>query len=133
MIKALRVVMIVWAIIMILYGLAFIFVPEQLGAMSGFEKGPAYVAYLGALLGVSWIVPAVFVIIAARDPLRNIMWVKFVTVLQVLALAADVYSLLRGFIDLSQGGMGLILDAVLAVLLLVFYPWRVKPRSASSP
>ena len=68
MIKALRVVMIVWAIIMILYGLAFIFVPEQLGAMSGFEKGPAYVGYLAALLGVSWIVPAVFVIIAATGP-----------------------------------------------------------------
>lgn len=130
MIKALRVVMIVWAIIMILYGLAFIFVPEQLGAMSGYEKGPAYLAYLLALLGVAFIVPSVFVIIAARDPLRNIMWVKFVTVLQVLSLAADVYSLLRGFIDLSQGGMGLILDAVLAVLLLVFYPWRAKPSSA---
>ena len=130
MIKALRVVMIVWAIIVILYGLAFIFVPEQLGAMSGFEKGPAYVGYLSALLGVSWIVPAVFVIIAARDPLRNIMWVKFVTIWQVLSFAIDVYSLLRGFIDLSQGGVGLIIDAVFAVLFLIFYPWRAKPSSA---
>ena len=130
MIKALKVVMIVWAIIVILYGLAFIFVPEQLGAMVGLEKAPAFVAYLSAMLGVSWIVPSVFVIIAARDPLRNIMWVKFVTVLQVLIFAADVYSLMRGYVNWSQGGMGLIIDAVFAVLFLVFYPWRAKPSSA---
>ena len=42
MIKALKVVMIVYAVIGILFGLAYIFVPRQLGAMFGFEEGPAH-------------------------------------------------------------------------------------------
>jgi len=38
MIKPLKVTMIVYAIVGILFGLAYIFVPRQLGAMFGFEQ-----------------------------------------------------------------------------------------------
>jgi hypothetical protein len=76
MIRALRIVMIVWGAIGILMGLAFIFIPEQLRSMMGYETGPAYIKYFLAALGVAWVVLSTFIIIAARDPLKNISWVQ---------------------------------------------------------
>ena len=77
MIRALKVALILYGVIGILFGLAFIFVPYELGSMFGFEEGPEYVPHFLALLGVCFIAPAVFLIAAARDPLRHISWVKF--------------------------------------------------------
>jgi len=124
MIKALKVVMIVWAALGILLGLAYIFAPEQLGAMSGYAPGPAYVLYFLAMLGICYIVGSAFIIIAAQDPLRNILWVQFAIAGAILAVIIEVYSLLRGFVTFEQVGTGIIVDAVFAVALLALYPYR---------
>jgi hypothetical protein len=130
MIKGLKIAMIVWGAVGILAGLAHIFFLSQLAAMSGLEKGPAYMPWLGAEMGVSWIIPCVFVIIAAvRDPLKHIMWVQCAIAVAVLLLAADVYSTIRGFVTFSQVGGSIIMFAVFAVALLALYPWRAKPSS----
>ena len=63
MIRALKVTMIVYAASGILFGMAFVFVPRQLGAMLGHEAGPPYVAALTAELGVSFISACIFLII----------------------------------------------------------------------
>ena len=125
MIKALKVTMIVYAVIGILFGLAYIFVPRQLGAMFGYEAGPASVSALAAALGVSFVSACIFLIIAARDPLKHILWVKYAIVFAILMFAAELYSLIIGYIDFSQAGIGIIIHAVFAAALLAFYPWRV--------
>ncbi len=124
MIKALKVTMIVWGIIGILYGLAYVFIPNQYGDMFGFEKTPEYVLGLIASLGGCFIAVAVFIIAAARDPLRNISWVKFAILFSVLNLVTESYSVIRGYVDFAQAGMGIILYAIFAAAFLVFYPWR---------
>ena len=126
MIKALRVVLIVWAAIAILIGLVFIFFPSQLGSMMGYEKGSAYILYLLELLGVSHIAPCVFLIIAARDPLKNIMWVQLAITWAILVAVVAAYSIMRGFVTFGQEGTALIINAVFAVALLALYPWRAK-------
>ena len=124
MIKALKVTMIVYAVIGILFGLAYIFIPRQLGAMLGHEAGPASVAALGVVLGASFVAACIFLIIAARDPLKHILWVKYAIVFAILMLAAELYSFIIGYLDFSQAVMGIIIHAVFAAALLVFYPWR---------
>jgi hypothetical protein len=129
MIKGLKIVMIVWGALGIVGGLAQIFFQSQLGDWAGLEKGPAYMPWLGALIGVSWIVPCVFIIIAAvRDPLKHIMWVQAAVASSVLLLAADVYSIIRGFVTFSQVGMDIIMFAVIAAALLAFYPYRAAQK-----
>jgi hypothetical protein len=123
MIKGLKIVMIIWAAIAILMGLAFVFFPTQLGEMGGYEKGPAWSPYLHAMLGIAFIAIGAFVIVAARDPLRNIMWVQLVITLAILMVAVEVYSLIRGFVTFEQVGMSIIIDAVFAVAFLALYPW----------
>jgi len=124
MIKALKVTMIVYAVIGILFGLAYIFIPRQLGAMLGHEAGPASAAALGVVLGASFVAACIFLIIAARDPLKHILWVKYAIVFAILMLAAELYSFIIGYLDFSQAVMGIIIHAVFAAALLAFYPWR---------
>ncbi len=124
MMKALKVTMIVYAVIGILFGLAYIFIPRQLGAMLGHEAGPASVAAQGVVLGASFVAACIFLIIAARDPLKHILWVKYAIVFAILMLAAELYSFVIGYLDFSQAVIGIIIHAVFAAALLAFYPWR---------
>jgi hypothetical protein len=128
MVKGLKVVMIIWAAVAILVGLAYIFLPKQLGEMGGFEKGPVWVMYILALLGVCFIATGGFVIAAAvRGPLKHLMWVQFAITVAILIVVVIATSIMRGLVTFSQEGMPLIFNAVFAVLLLAFYPWRAKP------
>jgi len=123
MIRALKVTMIVYAATGILFGMAFILVPRQLGAMLGHESGPAYVAALTAELGVSFISACIFLIIAARDPIKHILWVKYSILFAILMLASSLYSFVIGNLTFNQAGIG-IMHAVFAGALLAFYPWH---------
>ena len=129
MLRPLKVVMIVWGILGILFGLAFIFIPRQLGDMFGFEHGPASTLYLLGMLGTGMIAPSVFLIAAARDPLRHIYWVKFAILGCLLSLAIALYSLVQGFVNFSQVGMDIIMFAVFAAAFLAFYPYRAAHSS----
>ena len=133
MIKALKVTMITYAALGILFGLAFIFVPRQLGAMFGHEAGPASVASLAAALGVSFVAACVFLIIAARDPLKHILWVKYAIVFAILMLAAELSSVIKGNVTLGQAGTTLIIHTIIAAALLAFYPWRTARSGAQAP
>jgi hypothetical protein len=126
MVKALKVTMIVYAVIGFLFGLAFIFVPRQLSAMLGHEAGagPVSAPAMAVELGVSFIAACIFLIIAAGNPLKHILWVKYAIVFAILMLAGSLYSLILGHLDFSQAGIGLIIHAVFAAALLTFYPWR---------
>ncbi len=122
MIKALKVTMILYAAIGILFGLAYIFVPRQLGAMFGHEV--ALVSDLAAPFGVCLVAVGIFLIIAARDPIKHILWVKYAIVFAILSLAAELYSFILGHITLGQALTAIIMHAVFAAAFLAFYPWR---------
>ncbi len=124
MIKALKVTMIVYAVVGLLFGLAYIFVPRQLGAMFGHEGGPAFVYSLAAAFGVCLVAVGIFLIIAARDPIKHILWVKYAIVFAILSFAAELYSFILGRITLETALTPIILHAVFAAGLLAFYPRR---------
>jgi hypothetical protein len=128
MIRGLKVAMIIWAAIAILIGLAYIFIPRQLGEMGGFEKAPVWVEYILALLGVCYIAAGSFIIVAARDPLKHIMWVQFAIAVAILNVVVEASSMSRGLVTFSQEGMPLIINAVFAVALLALYPWRAAKQ-----
>ena len=124
MIKALKVTMILYAAIGILFGLAWIFVPRQLGAMFGHEVDLAVKAELATLFGVSLVALGIFLIIAARDLIKHILWVKYAIVFAILSLAAYLYLLILGYIALEEALTAIIIHAVFAAGLLAFYPRR---------
>ena len=127
MIKALKVTMVVWGVLGILFGLAYILIPKELGEMFGYttEAAPEYLPAFLVSLGVTIIASSVFVIAAARDPLKHILWVKFAILSSLLSLVGELYSVVREYVSFGQATMGIVLFAVFAAAFLIFYPWRV--------
>jgi hypothetical protein len=123
-IKALKVTMIVYAVIGILFGLGYIFIPHQLAAMFGHDTLPELAGALAVALGASFVAACVFLIIAARDPLKHILWVKYAIVFAILMLASELYSVIMGYLAFGQAVTAIILHGIIAVALLAFYPWR---------
>lgn len=129
MLRGLKVTMMAYGSTGVMTGLAFIFIPRQLGEILGFAQGPDFLSVLCAMLGVSFISSSVFLIAAARDPLRHISWARSAIVLALLMIAVLLTSNFRGLIDLRQAVMVVPMHAVFAVALLAFYPWRGRTKA----
>ncbi len=132
MLKALKILIIIWAAIGILWGVGMLFMPQQMGAMMGYAtEGPAYVPYLLASIGASLIVSASFLIAAmTRDLLKNILWVQFAIAGAIISVAVAVYSMLMGFVTFGQAGMAIIIDGAFFIAFLALYPYRTVSRAA---
>ncbi len=124
MIRGLKIALIAYGVILVLFGLALIIAPYQTGSIFGFGEIASYVPYLTALLGGGFITVAVWFIVAGRDPLRHISLVKLAILWSSLGVVTGLYSMLQGAVDFSQAGTGIILDAVFLIALLAFYPYR---------
>ncbi len=122
--KALKVAMSVYGTGGTLFGLFYLFFPRQAAAMQGFQADSAYLVATKMALGASLVAVGIFVIIAARDPIKHILWVKFAVVFAILFLAVALYSGFRLFADVSQASVGIIIHGLAAAALLAFYPWR---------
>lgn len=132
MVKALKVTMIVYSIIGIVLGLALIFIPEQFGKAFNAPALNDYEKYLDVSIGLANIAAGVFIIMAARGPIKNISWVKFAIVWALFWAVTVLYGLARGYVDFSQEGPALIINVIFAALFFAFYPWRAR-QTASLP
>ena len=129
MLKALKVILIVYGAISAVMGVLHIFAPGMLLSTMGLsvEDMPAAcmpALYSMAQVGVSFVAGGVYLIIAGtKDILRHIYWVQFAILWAILAVAAGLYSVLMGYVTFNQAMMPVILDSVFFILLMVFYPW----------
>ena len=124
MIRALKVVLIVFGVEEILMGLLLVIYPDKVASMSGVNEVTGYLKYIMASLGICLIAPSVFLIVAARDPLRYINWVKFAIAWCILGTVAELYSIVKGNVEFNHSGMLIIMHAVFAVVFLALYPYR---------
>ncbi|MCX5997218.1 MAG: hypothetical protein NTV42_06350 [Chloroflexi bacterium] len=129
MIRALKAVLIVFGVTEILLGLMLVIFPDQAASMVGISKAAGYLLYTMASLGMCLIAPSVFLIVAARDPLRHINWVKFAILWCILGVLGGLYAVVQGAVTFNQVGMQIIMDAVFAVLFLALYPYRAAKGS----
>ena len=132
MIRSLKIALIVYGVILIFSGLAFIIAPYQVASMSGFGEIASYVPYFMATLGGCFIAVSVWFIVAGLDPLRHINLVQLAILWTSPGVVMGLYSIIRGAVDFSQAGMGIILDAVFVIAFLTLYPYP-SPRFRSSP
>lgn len=126
--RNLQVALILFGAIHLAQGVVLITNPDRIAKLMEFvELGvelPDYVPYLMALLGSAFIAAGVWFIIAGRDPVGNITWVKFAILWSILLLVIQLYSLAQGYVDFSQVWLGIFEDAIFAVAFLFFYPYR---------
>ena len=124
MIRGLKIALITYGVIHVLLGLAFIIAPYQVGSIFGLGEIADYATYPMALLGGGFIAASFLFIVAGLNPRRHTAVLKFALLWSALGVVTGSYSIIRGAVDFSQAGMGIILDAIFAVAFLTLYPYR---------
>ena len=124
MIKALKVTMTIWGAIAIGFGLMYIINPGLAAERLGSGQIADYVRWIMAFSGAIFISSGTWVIVAARDPLRHINWVKFEIMKTLLVVTVTVGSIIQGYVNFSQVAPMLILFSAFAVAFLALYPRR---------
>ncbi len=125
MIRTLRVVLIVYGAILLVMGLGGITFTDQISGLFGIEEVTDDIIYLAVIVSAFSISLGIWLIIAGRDPLGNVYWVKFAITKTVLFVVVELYLIIQGYVDFNQIVAAIILDGVFAVLFLALYPWRV--------
>ena len=120
----LKVVLIVYGAVLLLMGLGGIILPEQVSGMFGVEEVDDNNIYMTMAVSVFSLAAGVWILVAARDVLRNIIWVKFSITMAGLSAVLLGYSSIKGYIDFIQVLPAIILWVIFIVLFLIFYPWR---------
>jgi hypothetical protein len=129
MIKALKVTMTIWGATALVFGLMYIVNPVYLAGLVGFGQIADYVRWIMASSGAVLVAVGVWVMVAARDPVRHINWVRFEITKTLLFFAVTAGSMVQGYVSFSQVGWLLIMFAVFAVAFLVLYPRRALRRT----
>ncbi len=122
MIKALKVTLIVAAIVGFINGAMLLIAPDQAIALFNFPELPPEVRYIAGLLGAAYVAFSVGFVLAARDPARHITWVQAGLVVYALSLVMTIYYLLRGTISWDQATIGFIIQVVFIIAFAVLYP-----------
>lgn len=117
--RGLRITMYAWGGLMLVSGLVAMLFPGRIEAFAG--KGATNTFLLGswgwleALLGLG-------VMMAGRDPIRHILWVRLAGINFGVSGAYDVLHYLAGTITLGVVALDLVAYAVFGLLFLAFYP-----------
>jgi peptidoglycan/LPS O-acetylase OafA/YrhL len=128
--KALKVVLIVYGAVLLLMGLVGIILPEQVSEMFGVEEVNDNIIYMAMAVSVFSLAAGIWILVAARDVLRNIIWVKFSITVAAFSAVLLAYSSIKGYVEFIQVLPAIILWIIFIVLFLIFYPWR-EARTAA--
>ncbi len=129
--KALKVALVIIGVVRIVLGLFVIVLPGQfLDALGPGTLSDSARFFMGAA-GAAWIAAGVWAIGAVRDLVRNIIFVKFAITLELLNVAGLVYTGAAGYLAFSDMVVPIIIAAVFAAALLIFYPWRAGREKAA--
>ncbi|HTD85897.1 MAG TPA: hypothetical protein VK850_04915 [Candidatus Binatia bacterium] len=126
----LRYLLLVDAVLLFVLGAALILVPRRIEAAFGFRDLPDGVNYMVGLWGCVFVTMAIGYFAAARDPLRNVVWVQVGIARGAIEFVLGVIYVMRGMVSWQQAAFGVIAAAVITLAYIVLYP-RQYARPAS--
>ncbi|MBI4328658.1 MAG: hypothetical protein HY685_02190 [Chloroflexi bacterium] len=128
----LRIFMLLWTAAALATGLPAMLLPGLLVQLFG---APAQSTLLLGSWGWLVVLSGLGVGLAARDPLRNILWVKVAILGFVVGAAYDLAHLLAGTVTLLAVAPEVAVYGLFAILFLRFYPRgpRLAPLNTRSP
>lgn len=124
MTRALKTTMTIYGTTGSLFGVSYLLLPRLMSELQGAEDSSAFLVATKMALGASLVPVGVFLLIASRDPIKNIVWVRFAIMFSLLFLGVSLYSGFVLFTHFSQAWFGVTLHGVFAGLLLALYPWK---------
>jgi hypothetical protein len=122
MARALKVLLYLYGLIFIVDALFFIFFQNQTSSFLKMDKFNDTTAFFVMQLGVVYLAIGIWLIIAGRNPLKHLHWIKFIFTLLPIGIAAIIYAYVKDYIGLSILGPMTALDVIIVICLAVFYP-----------
>lgn len=134
MTRALKIAMATYGIGGALFGLSYLLLPEEMSELQGAEVISPYLIGTKMVLGASLVAVGTFVVIAAWDPIRNVLWVRFAIVFALLFVGVSIYLGAFGKAEFSEVADGILIHGTFAALLLLLYPRQsVRGGETTSP
>lgn len=122
MTKALKIILILAAIVAFFWGTAMLVLPNRAAAWNNFPELPEGMKYFVGLLGCIYAAWGVGMLLAARDPLKHRTWIQVGIICYGLSLIGTLYYLLNKVISFGQARVGLIVQVVFLAAFIILYP-----------
>ncbi|HEX6221319.1 MAG TPA: hypothetical protein VF115_09510 [Acidimicrobiia bacterium] len=133
MIRALKIVLATYGVGLTVVGLSYLLLPEEMSELQGAEVLSAFLVGTKMVLGASLLAVGAFVVIAAWDPIRQILWVRFAIVFALLFVTVSVYLGLFVKAEFSEVLDGIFIHGTFATLLLILYPRQTRLDGEQTP
>jgi hypothetical protein len=110
------------AALLILLGAALIFMPGEVQRVFHFNDRPAAMNYILGLWGCVLASLGLGYLVAAKDPVKHLVWVQVGIVRGALECLLGLVYLTRGLVTFQQAGLGIILAGLISFGYVAFYP-----------
>ena len=128
----LRYLLMLDAAVLFLIGACLIFVPRQVELMFHFNDLPQAVSYLIGLWGCVFVTLGFGYVVAATQPLRQLVWVQIGIARGSLECILGAVYLARGVVTWDQAAFGIVTAAVITCAYTVLYPRRYVGTGSTS-
>ncbi|MDQ7050761.1 MAG: hypothetical protein Q9M92_15010 [Enterobacterales bacterium] len=115
--------------IQIILGALYLFVPALLLKNIGHSIPPADIFYPLGMLAARFIAYGAAFIYIARDPMKYVLWIKFMILIQLIDLAAGIFYTMTGVVNIADSAFPMF-NATWMIILLYF--WTPKEESSET-
>jgi hypothetical protein len=120
--RALRMLLMMDATVLILLGVALVFAPRSIEHAFHFPNLPAGVSYLVGLWGATMATLGVGYAMVASDPARSGVWVCMGIARGIAECIVGAVCVLRGIVTWDQAGFGTIIAGFIALAYAMLHP-----------
>jgi len=132
----LRLSMILYGAIQMAEGIVMWVMPDRIYGYIGFEDFPTqmpvatnFVSYILAITGAALIAGGFLFILGSFNPVKNINAIRFAILWTALALAGQIYSIMKEYVTFGAIWWNLLVTALFLIGFLLFFPWPWRRES----
>ena len=112
--------------IQIILGLFHLFAPDFFMRNIGHPDLPADLKYPLAMLASRFIAYGIAFIVIAKNPLKHVLWLWFMVLIQLIDLGGGIYYTLTGVVNIKDSGFPMFNASWITILLLLWMPKQNK-------
>ena len=120
-----RLLLRVIAVVQLVFGILFTFLPTAAGALLGLgSDAPGWAHWLFVMMGARFLGYAVGMVAASRDPAAHTAWIDTMIVIQVVDLVGTLAFLAAGEVPFARVASAIVLPVVFVVGMTLWHPRR---------
>ncbi len=120
------------AVVQIVLGLAFLFIPGPTAVVLGLAKAPGWTEWLFGMMAARFLGFGYGMALAALEPARNLAWIKAMIGIQAVDWFVTLYYLWQGAVTLAQVTTASFLPIVFVLLMVWAYPRATRGVSVAT-